>query len=157
MAKKYWLLKCEPSAYSIDDLERDGRTGWEGVRNYQARNFMKEMRAGDEAIFYASNAEPAGATGVAKISREAYPDPFQFDSEHDYYDPQSDPAEPRWVTVDVEFAERFNGVVTLSDLREDPALENLIILRKGNRLSVTPLTADEFRRIRALGRRKGKR
>lgn len=153
MAKRYWLLKCEPSAYSIEDLERDGRAGWEGVRNYQARNSMRDdMKPGDEAIFYASNADPAGASGVARIARGGYPDPFQFDQAHEYYDPGSDPEDPRWYTVDVEFVERFPEVVAISRLREEPALAGMMILRKGNRLSVTPLTAAEFRTIRRLGR-----
>lgn len=157
MAKKYWLLKCEPSAYSIEDLERDGRAGWEGVRNYQARNLMRDqMKAGDEAIFYASNADPSGATGVAKIVREGYPDPFQFQQGHEYFDPESGPDAPRWFTVDVAFVERFASAVTLGELRDEPSLAGMVILRKGNRLSVTPLTADEFKTVRRLGRAKRK-
>lgn len=153
MAKSYWLLKCEPAAYSIEDLERDGHTGWEGIRNYQARNYMRdEMKKGDLAIFYASNADPSGATGVAEVVRPAYPDPFQFEKGHDYEDPSSDPEDPRWVTVDIGFVERFSSVVTLEQMRGVAALKNLLILRRGNRLSVTPLTRSEFETIRRLGR-----
>ena len=152
--KRYWLLKCEPSAYSIDDLERDGRTGWEGVRNYQARNYMRdEVRPGDGAIFYASNADPAGATGVARVVRGGYPDPFQFEKDHHYEDPGSDPSDPRWYTFDIEFVEKFPRVVTLEEMREVAALREMMILRRGNRLSVTPLTKGEFETLRKLGRK----
>src|SRR5688500_19068020 len=100
-------MKCEPSAYSIEDLERDGETSWEGVRNYQARNFMREMKVGDGVLFYASNADPSGITGVARVTAEAYPDEFQFKKGHDYFDPDSDPANPRWSSVKIGFVSRF--------------------------------------------------
>lgn len=149
----YWLVKCEPSAYSIDDLERDGRTGWEGVRNYQARNFLRdEMKAGDGVIFYASNAEPSGAAGLARVVREGYPDPLQFEPGHEYQDPASSPDEPRWYSVDVEFVEKFPRVISLAELKETKGLENMAVLRRGNRLSVTPVSKREFDIVRRLAR-----
>lgn len=152
--KRYWLLKCEPEAYSIDDLERDGVTGWEGVRNFQARNSMRDdMRVGDGVLFYASNAEPSGVVGVAAISRAAYPDPFAFERGHTYFDPKSDPANPTWYTVDVRFVERFPAIVSLARLREEPGLESMVVLQKGSRLSVQPVTRPEFERVVKLGRK----
>ena len=152
--KRYWLLKCEPEAYSIEDLERDGVTGWEGVRNFQARNSIRDdMRVGDGVLFYASNAEPSGVVGVAAIARAAYPDPFAFAPGQDYYDPKSDPASPTWYTVDVRFAERFPGLVSLARLRETPGLEKMVVLQKGSRLSVQPVTKGEFDRVVKLGRK----
>jgi len=151
MAKQYWLMKCEPSAYSIEDLEKDGTAGWEGVRNFQARNFMRSMKKGDGVVFYASNADPSGATGIARVEREAYPDPYQFRKGHDYYDPESDPSEPKWSTVEVAFVERFPRTVPLAELRETPGLEKMEILRKGSRLSVTPLTKEEFEIVKKIG------
>lgn len=149
----YWLVKCEPSAYSIDDLERDGRTGWEGVRNYQARNFLRdEMKAGDGVIFYASNAEPSGAAGLARVVREGYPDPLQFEPGHEYHDPASSPDEPRWYSVDMEFVEKFPRVISLAELKETKGLENMAVLRRGNRLSVTPVSKREFDIVRKLAR-----
>ncbi|MFM1803312.1 MAG: hypothetical protein RL136_191 [Planctomycetota bacterium] len=148
----YWLLKCEPDVYSIHDLARDGRTGWDGVRNYQVRNFMRDtMKAGDLGIFYHSNADPSGAAGVLKILEPAVPDPTQFDRRSDYHDPKSDPADPTWLMCEVGFVEAFAEVVPLERLREEKALADMLILRRGNRLSITPLTASEFRAIRALG------
>lgn len=145
-------MKCEPSAYSIEDLERDGKTSWEGVRNFQARNFMKEMQLGDEVLFYASNADPSGVSGVAKISKAAYADPFQFKKGHKYEDPDSDPNDPRWVSVELSFVSRFPEVISLDELRRMKGLENMVVLRKGNRLSVMPVTKEEF----AIVTRRGK-
>jgi len=152
--KRYWLLKCEPEAYTIEDLERDGVTGWEGVRNFQARNSIRDdMRAGDGVLFYASNTDPSGVVGVAEIARAAYPDPFAFEAGHHYYDPKSDPASPTWYTVDVRFVERFPGMVTLAQLRETKGLEGMVVLQKGSRLSVQPVTKPEFDRVVKLGRK----
>ncbi len=148
-------MKCEPAAYAIEDLERDGRAGWEGVRNFQARNFLREMRAGDLAIFYASNADPSGPSGVMEIARDAYPDPFATKKGHDYFDPKSRPENPIWYTVDVAFVERFQRVVPLDELRATKGLEEMVVLRKGNRLSVTPVTKKEFEIVRRLGRSRG--
>jgi len=151
--KRYWLLKCEPAAYTIEDLERDGTTTWEGVRNYQARNFMRDdMKIGDGVIFYASNAEPSGASGVAAISREGYPDPYAFERGHHYYDPESDPTDPTWYMVEIRFVERFPGVVPLAALKATPGLEKMMVTQKGSRLSVQPVTPQEFETVLALGR-----
>jgi predicted RNA-binding protein with PUA-like domain len=149
---RFWLLKCEPDVYSIRDLERDRRTGWDSVRNYQVRNFMRdEMKAGDLGVFYHSNADPSGAAGVLRIVLPALPDPTQFDPKSEYHDPKSTRAAPTWLMCEVEFVERFPEVVPLERLRAEPALEGMLILRKGNRLSVTPLDEGEFEAIRALG------
>jgi predicted RNA-binding protein with PUA-like domain len=146
-------MKCEPDAYSIDDFERDGSTTWEGVRNYQARNSMRDdMKVGDGVLFYASNAEPSGAAGVAEISREAYPDPFAFQKGHHYYDPDSDPGNPTWFMVDVRFVEKFPAVVPLATLKATPGLEKMVVTQKGSRLSVQPVTPQEFEIVLALGR-----
>ncbi len=145
MAKRYWLMKCEPEAYSIDDLERDGRTSWEGVRNYQARNFMRDdMKVGDGVLFYASNADPSGVTGIAEIVREGYPDYMAFDRKHKYFDPKSDPEKPTWYMVDVGFVARFKEIITLAALKETPGLEKMMVTQKGSRLSVQPVTKSEF-------------
>ena len=118
MARRYWLMKCEPSAYTIDDLARDGRTSWEGVRNYQARNFMRDqMQEGDGVLFYASNADPSGVTGLATIARAAYPDHFAWKKGHKYFDAAGTPESPTWYMVDVAFVERFPAVVSLEMLR----------------------------------------
>jgi len=151
--KRYWLLKCEPAAYTIDDLERDGSTTWEGVRNYQARNSMRDdMKVGDGVLFYASNAEPSGVAGVAEISREAYPDPFAFQKGHHYFDPDSDPANPTWYMVEIRFVEKFPGVIPLAALKATPGLEKMVVTQKGSRLSVQPVTPKEFEIVLALGR-----
>lgn len=149
----YWLLKTEPDVFSIDDfLTRPGRTeGWNGVRNYEARNLMRDgFRTGDLCIIYHSNAEPPGAAGVAEVVREAYPDPTQFDPEGEYHDPKSTPENPRWLQVDVRFVEKFPRLVPLAQIRAEPRLAGLVMLQR-NRLSVTPLTAAEFRVFRQLG------
>jgi predicted RNA-binding protein with PUA-like domain len=156
-AKRYWLMKCEPEAYTIEDLERDGTTTWEGVRNFQARNSMRDdMKAGDGVLFYASNAEPSGVSGLAEISRAGYPDPYAFQEGHKYYDPKSDPDNPTWYMVDIRFVERFPEVVPLATLKETRGLEAMVVNQKGSRLSVQPVTRPEFEIVRRLGR-KGKR
>ena len=154
--KRYWLMKCEPEAYSIDDLERDGVTTWEGVRNFQARNMMRdEMKVGDGVLFYASNAEPSGVTGVAEIAREGYPDPYAFQQGHKYFDPKSDPDDPTWYMVDVRFAERFPEIVPLAELKEAKGLADMVVVQKGSRLSVQPVTKKEFEIVLRLGRKGG--
>jgi predicted RNA-binding protein with PUA-like domain len=158
MARKYWLMKCEPEAYSIGDLERDGSTGWEGVRNYQARNLLRDdFRVGDSVLFYASNAEPSGVTGVARVSRAGFPDPSAWDRKSEYYDEASVPAAPVWYSVEIEFAERFEAIVPLADLKAAAGLEKMVVTQKGSRLSVQPVTADEFAIVLCLGRRKPRR
>lgn len=149
---QYWLLKCEPDVYSIHDLARDGTTGWDGVRNYQVRNFMRDdMKSGDLGIFYHSNADPSGAAGVLRIERTGIADPSQFDRASEYHDPKSPVLNPTWVMCEVAFVEAFPQVVALDRLRAEDSLAGMHILRRGNRLSITPLTEREFRTIRALG------
>ncbi len=152
MAKRYWLIKSEPTSYSIDDLQRDKSTLWEGVRNFQARNFMmKEMKVGDEALFYHSSAEPPGAAGIAEVGSAAEPDPTQFDTNDSHYDPKSTPADPIWYCVRVKFKQKFARLVTLPELREQKDLQNMVLLRKGSRLSIQPVTEKEFKLISKLG------
>ncbi len=151
MAKRYWLMKSEPYVYSIDDLERDGWTYWEGVRNYKARNNMRAMKVGDEVIFYHSNAKPPAAVGTARVIKEAYPDKFQFDRRSKYYDAKSDPDNPRWDLVDVEFVSKFEHPVSLTDIKEDSNLRDMELVRYG-RLSVQSVTKREFDYVKKMGR-----
>ncbi len=154
MARRYWLMKCEPSAYTIDDLKRDGRSGWEGVRNYQARNIMRdEMQEGDGVLFYASNADPSGVTGLAEIAKAGYPDPFAWKKGHKYFDAASTAEKPVWYTVDISFVERFPGVVPLETLKSTAGLEQMMVTRKGSRLSVQPVTKAEYDIVVRLGRK----
>ena len=157
MPRRHWLMKCEPSAYTIDDLKRDGRTGWEGVRNFQARNFMRDdMQAGDGVLFYASNADPSGVTGLAEISRAGYPDPFAFKKGHVYFDPASKPDAPTWYAVELAFVERFPEAISLETLKSTRGLETMKVTQKGSRLSVQPVTKAEFEIVTKLGRKAGK-
>lgn len=150
---RYWLMKSEPGSYSIDDLERDGTTSWEGVRNYQARNFMRDdMRPGDGVLFYHSNASPPGVAGVARVSRAAYPDPTARDPRSRYFDPAATEADPRWFMVDIEFVARFREPVALGALREEPGLEAMVVTTR-SRLSVQPVTEAEFRIVEEMGTR----
>ena len=151
----YWLLKSEPDVLGIDDLASAPRrtTGWEGVRNYQARNMLRDdFRQGDRAFFYHSSCDVPGVVGVVTVVREAYPDPSQFDAKSEYYDAKSTREAPRWFSVDVQLENRIEPVITLPELREHAAgaLRDMLILKRGNRLSVTPVTAAEWRCIVAL-------
>lgn len=151
---KYWLMKSEPSVYGIDDLARDKRTSWGGVRNYQVRNmFRDDFAKGDVAFFYHSSCDQPGVVGTMKVAGGAYPDPTQFDPESEYFDPRSKRDSPAWLAVDVQFQRRFREPLALEVLRRDPGLEGLLILRRGNRLSVTPVTEVEARAILALAAR----
>lgn len=146
-------MKCEPSAYTIADLERDGATGWEGVRNFQARNFMRDdMRVGDRVLFYASNADPSGVTGLATIARAGYPDPFALKKGHKYYDADSRADAPTWYTVDIAFVENFHGTVPLETLKSTKGLEKMVVTQKGSRLSIQPVTPAEYAIVVKLGR-----
>ena len=157
MAKKYWLMKVEPEAYSIDEFEREGETCWEGVRNYQARNLMRDdCQVGDGVLFYASNADPTGVAGVAEVSKAGYPDHHSWDKKHHYYDPKSDPEKPTWYMVDSRFVERFQAVVSLAELKETKGLEDMMVTKRGMRLSVQPVMKEEFQIVLKLGRSKGK-
>ncbi len=142
---KYWLFKSEPNSYSIDDLKKDKKTHWDGVRNYQARNFMRdEMKKGDQVLFYHSNAQPNAIAGVCEIVKEAYPDHTAFDPDSKYYDPKSKKDNPAWMMVDVKFKKKFKTQVTLSEVKENPKLEDMRLIQKGNRLSVFPIEKKEF-------------
>lgn len=149
---QYWLMKSEPDCYSIHDLARDTTEMWDGVRNYQARNMLRdEMRIGDRALFYHSNAgKETGVAGTMTITREGCPDPTQFDPKSEHPDPKSDPENPRWYAVDVMHEKTFPRTVTLQELKQDHTLQNLQILKRGNRLSITPVTKAEFERMCAL-------
>lgn len=150
----YWLIKSEPDVYSIEALERDGQTSWEGVRNYQARNHLRAMKLGDLALFYHSNAKPPGVAGVARVCREAYPDDAQFDSKSPYHDPQSSPDDPRWSRVDVEFVERLPQLVSLDALKADDSLDGMLVRKRGMRLSVQPVDPGHFKHVLRLGKSK---
>ena len=153
MPRNYWLMKCEPDAYTIDDLARDGVTSWEGVRNYQARNFMRDrMREGDGVLFYASNANPSGVTGLARIARAGYPDHFAWKKGHAYFDAASTKDQPIWFMVDVGFVERFPEIVPLEALKGTKGLERMMVVQKGSRLSVQPVTKAEYDIVVKLGR-----
>ena len=154
MSRRYWLMKCEPAAYTIDDLARDGQTSWEGVRNYQARNSMRDdMLEGDPVLFYASNADPSGVTGLATIARAGYPDHFSWKKGHKYFDKASRQVSPTWYMVDVAFVERFPETVPLETLKSTKGLERMVVKQKGSRLSVQPVTKSEYDIVVRLGRR----
>lgn len=145
----YWLMKSEPSAYSIEDLQREGVGTWEGVRNFQARNNLRAMRLGEQAFFYHSSTDPPGIAGVCEIAREAYPDDTQFDPASDYFDPRATPDKPRWYRPDVRFVRRFDRLIPLAELRATPGLEDMALLRRA-RLSVQPVGEQEWKIITAI-------
>jgi predicted RNA-binding protein with PUA-like domain len=147
----YWLMKTEPDAFSIDDLARVGTEPWSGVRNYQARNFMRDgMAVGDGVLFYHSSCAEPGVVGVAEVASPAYPDPTQFDRKSPYFDPKATRAEPRWMLVDVRFVRKLKRTITLAELRDAPRLEGLGLLQRGSRLSVMPVTRAQWSGILAL-------
>jgi len=153
MARRYWLMKCEPSAYTVAELARDGRTSWEGVRNYQARNFMRdEMHVDDGVLFYASNADPSGVTGIAKVVRSGYPDHFAWKKGHRYFDARSTKSKPVWYMVDIAFVEQFAVTLSLATLKAVKGLQKMMVTKKGSRLSVQPVTKAEFETVAKLGR-----
>jgi predicted RNA-binding protein with PUA-like domain len=149
---QHWLIKSEPSVFSIQDLARAPRktTSWEGVRNYQARNFLRAMRQGDRCLFYHSNADPPGVAGVVEVVREAYPDATAWDPRSPYHDPKAAPEKPVWSMVDVRLVEIFTRELPLDELRGVKPLAGMELLRRGSRLSVQPVTAAEFRTILKL-------
>ena len=153
---RYWLVKSEPTCFSFDQLMHAPRqtTGWDGVRNYQARNFMRdEMRVGDGVLYYHSNAEPPAIVGFAEVASAPYPDPTQFDPDADHFDPKSDEAAPIWMQVDIRGVEPLPEPLSLEKLRRVPGLEKMELLRKGSRLSVQPVTPAEWEVIRELAAR----
>ncbi|TDI25797.1 MAG: EVE domain-containing protein [Acidobacteria bacterium] len=154
MPRRYWLMKCEPAAYTIDDLARDGQTSWEGVRNYQARNFMRdEMRVDDGVLFYASNTDPSGVTGLATVSQPGYPDHFAWKKGHKYFSDRSTKASPLWYMVDIAFVERFADTIPLATLQATKGLGKMMVTQKGSRLSVQPVTTAEYDIVVRLGRK----
>lgn len=150
--RRHWLMKSEPADFSIDDLARVGTEPWTGVRNYQARNFMKAMRPGDGVLFYHSNSAVPGIYGIAEVASEAYPDPTQFREDSKYHDPKSTPAEPRWQLVDVRFVRRLRGPVTLARIRDEiqDLGDGFELVRRGSRLSVMPVTAGQWKHLLSL-------
>ena len=154
---RYWLMKSEPEAFSIDDLARakNGTTRWDGVRNYQARNFLRdEISIGDGVLFYHSSVDPPAVVGTARVVRAGYPDPTQFDSSGGHFDPDSARDAPRWFAVDIAFGEKFPQPVTLPELRAERSLGDMVLLQRGSRLSVQPVAAAEWKRIVKLGARR---
>ena len=151
---RYWLFKSEPSSYSYADLENeDDRTAeWDGVRNYQARNFMRdEMRVGDYVLFYHSNAKPPGVVGTARIVRESYPDDTAWNPDSRYYDAKSDPSSPTWLMVDIQAERRLPRFVSLNELKANPALAEMLVTKRGQRLSIQPVTAAEWAEVLRMG------
>jgi predicted RNA-binding protein with PUA-like domain len=153
MAKQYWLLKTEPGVFSIEDLERKGIEPWDGVRNYQARNFVRDqMKPGDLCLIYHSNANPSGVAGIGKVCHSGYPDDSAWDVKSKYFDPKSTPHNPVWYRVDVEFVDRFLEVLSLQLLRTVPALNDMLVLKKGSRLSIQPVSKVHFETIRKMAK-----
>lgn len=147
----YWLMKSEPDVFSIDTLKTKKKSGWDGVRNYQARNFMRDdMKIGDMVLFYHSSCDVPGVAGLARVSKESHPDPSQFDPKSEYYDPKATKENPRWFMVEVEFVEKFNDVITLHQIKSIKALENMPLVQKGSRLSINPVSAPEYKTILKL-------
>ena len=154
MARRYWLMKCEPTAYTITDLSRDRTTCWEGVRNFQARNFMRDqMQVDDRVLFYASNADPSGVTGLARISTPGYPDHYAWKQGHKYFDARSTKHKPIWHMVDLTFVEEFVSVVPLATLKATKALQDMMVTKKGTRLSVQPVAKAEYDIVVKLARK----
>ena len=147
----HWLMKSEPDVYGIDDLQRDGREMWDSIRNYQARNMMRDdMRIGDEVFFYHSNCKVPGITGISRVCSEPYPDPIQFDEKSRYFDPKSTKENPRWILVDVEFVKKFDRTISLTEIKSHPELEDMILTRRGNRLSIMPVEDEHWNYIISL-------
>lgn len=149
--RHYWLMKTEPDAFSIDDLKRKKQEAWDGVRNYQARNYMRDgMRVGDKVFFYHSNCAEPGIVGIAQVATSAYPDPSQFDPKSKYFDPGSSRDNPRWMLVDVKFVKKLKRTITLKELQADAALDGMVLVRKGSRLSVQPVEVGHWEHILGL-------
>ncbi|RMH74063.1 MAG: EVE domain-containing protein [Gemmatimonadetes bacterium] len=158
MATKYWLMKSEPDCFSFDDLKNSphSTTHWDGVRNYQARNFMRdEMQVGDLILFYHSSCKPAGIVGIAEVVRAGYPDHTAWDPNSDHFDPKASPENPRWYMVDIRWKEKFPKMVTLQALKANLELANMKVVQRGQRLSVQPVTPEEFQMVYDMGRGNG--
>jgi predicted RNA-binding protein with PUA-like domain len=144
----YWLMKSEPDAYSIDDLKRDKREPWDGIRNYQARNMMRDdMKVGDKVFFYHSACKEPGVVGTMKVASKPYPVPTQFDTKSKYYDPKSNPDEPRWCLVDVAYVKKLKRLISLTEIKSNPALDDMVLVRRGNRLSIMPIDEEHWQII----------
>lgn len=151
MSSQYWLMKSD--SYFIDALKRDGQTCWEGVRNYQARNFMRDqMKVGDLTLFYHSNADPSGVAGIAKICKKSYPDFTAWDAKDKHFDPKASSENPIWMMVDVAYVEKFCHFVSLHELKANPALDGMLVLKRGMRLSIQPVEARHFEVVKKMGR-----
>ncbi|QOW22594.1 MULTISPECIES: EVE domain-containing protein [Lysobacteraceae] len=151
--RRYWLMKSEPDAFSIDDLQRVGTEPWDGVRNYQARNFMRDgMKVGDGVLFYHSNTKVPGIAGTATVASTAYPDETQFDPDSKYYDPKATREEPRWQLVDISFERKLDRIIPLEEIKghADELGEEFALIRRGNRLSVFPVAADQYKFLLSL-------
>lgn len=148
---KYWLMKSEPDVYSLEQLKKDKTTLWSGVRNYQARNFMKEMRVGDGVLFYHSSCEPPGVAGLAVVTAQAQPDPTQYDKKSEYFDPKATKEKPNWFCVEVGKPQAFKKFVSLQELRDHSGLKDMLVLQKGSRLSVQPVSQPHFDEIKKMG------
>ncbi len=151
---RYWLMKSEPEVFSIDHLKRLQTSIWDGVRNYQARNFMmNDMKVGDQILFYHSNANPPGVAGLAEVSRLAEPDPSQFNKKSEYFEPRASKEKPVWFAVEVRFNEKFDTLVSLNDLRENKKLEGMLVVRPGQRLSIQPVDPGQFEEVLKMVKR----
>jgi predicted RNA-binding protein with PUA-like domain len=151
---RYWLMKTEPTVFSLDDLRNKPHSTdhWEGVRNYQARNYMRDdMKKGDRVLFYHSNCEEPGVAGIAEVTKKAYPDFFSWDRTSRYYDPRSTTEKPRWFMVDLTWKQAFREIVSLKNMKANTALKNMKVLQKGQRLSILPVTKEEFEKVYAMG------
>ena len=154
MANKYWLVKSEPEVFSLNDLKqsKNQTTYWDGVRNYQARNFLRdELKKGDQVLFYHSGSENLAVMGICEVVKEGYPDHTQFEPDNDHYDPKADPKNPTWIMVDIKFVNEFKNPVTLEAIRANPKLKNMRLIQRGNRLSVMPVEKSEFDEIFKMG------
>lgn len=147
----YWLMKSEPDCYAIDDLQKDGTEPWDGIRNYQARNFMRDdMRVGDKVLFYHSNTKPPHVAGIAEIASEPYPDPTQFDKKSQYFDPKATKENPRWFLADVKFVSKAKNILSLHAIKNDPDFTSMLLVQKGQRLSIQPVAKQHFERIKKM-------
>ncbi len=152
MSKNYWLIKSEEACYSIDDMKRDKKTAWSGIRNYQSRNcILKDMKIGDLALFYHSNGKPSGAVGIVSVASKPYPDPTQFDKKDEHFDPKASKDKPIWYVVDMKYVKKFKREVMLPEIKNDPKLKGIVVAQTGNRLSVQPLSEKHFEHIVKLG------
>ncbi|MDQ5961920.1 MAG: hypothetical protein QG669_312 [Patescibacteria group bacterium] len=153
MSKNYWLIKSEEACYSIDDMKKDKKTAWSGIRNHQVKNcILKEIKIGDLALFYHSNGKPSGAVGVVKVTSRPYPDPTQFDRKDEHFDPKACKEKPIWYVVDMKFVQKFKRAVLLPEIKNDPKLRGIMVAEKGNMLSVQPVSPAHFEHITYLGK-----